>query len=282
MTSQSKGVIIFAYNSGFDYVKIANLAAALAKKHLKLPITIVTDEAGVDLVDTSIVQNILVTADGKGHRRSFKIDNKIINMEWKNFSRSDVYNLSPYEETLMIDCDYLIFNDSLLKLFGTDEDFLCHDSVLDLTGKDTFSNDKRIAQFSLPMLWATVVYFRKSETAEGIFEMMKMVKDNYDFYSAMYGFHKAPYRNDFALSIAYATINGYNTRNNKFIPWDLATLSTDTRLISITADGQTVYTYTSSNSGVFVGNMSNMNLHIMNKSDIEEHLDTIMNYAKSV
>jgi histidinol phosphatase-like PHP family hydrolase len=50
----SKGVLIFAYNSKLDYLSIATVAARLVKKHLGLPVAIVTDSASFEKVDQSV------------------------------------------------------------------------------------------------------------------------------------------------------------------------------------------------------------------------------------
>ena len=41
----SKGIVIFAYNGAYDYVDMARTSAALARRYLKLPVTLITDQA---------------------------------------------------------------------------------------------------------------------------------------------------------------------------------------------------------------------------------------------
>jgi len=65
--------------------------------------------------------------------------------------------------------------------------------------------------------------FRKSPTAEHIFDCMKMVKDNWVHYKDLYHSHGGNFRNDYALSIALGIVSGH-TLNVHNIPWNLAAI----------------------------------------------------------
>ena len=72
-----------------------------------------------------------------------------------------------------------------------------------ITGLNSFG------QHNMPMWWATVMMFRKSNTAQYIFDCMNMVKNNWQHYRDLYGISKSTYRNDFALSIALGIVSGH-------------------------------------------------------------------------
>ena len=60
---KSKGVILFAFNSGStDYVKIAERTASLMRRNLRLPITLVTDSAveSTNFDDVKIIKNMTI------------------------------------------------------------------------------------------------------------------------------------------------------------------------------------------------------------------------------
>ena len=86
--------------------------------------------------------------------------------QWHNLDRCHAYDLSPYDTTLLMDIDYLPFTNNLLEYFNVDEDFLIHDKIHDLTntGVYNFRNNSII-----PMLWATVIIFKKTDRAKNIF-----------------------------------------------------------------------------------------------------------------
>ena len=104
MQEKSKGVILFAVNTDtVDYVKIAEQAARLIKHTLNLPTTIITD-TGV-----TSAKNVRT-----GHAGG---------TQWKNGGRYRAYELSPYDETILIDSDYLQFDTSLLNVLDTTIDY---------------------------------------------------------------------------------------------------------------------------------------------------------------
>lgn len=289
MADNSRGIVLFAYNSGFDYVKIANLSAALAKAHLGYPVTLITDAFGALQADQTVIDNVIVFETNGTNQRVVRTneDGETKKIEWKNLTRAAIYDLSPYYRTLLIDCDYLIFSDSLLTMFDSDKDFLCHNNVHDVTGRDYFKPDNRLSQFSLPMMWATVVYFRKCEFSKSIFDMMKDIKDNYSYYSTTYGFQEHPYRNDFSLSIAYHALAGYGTSSQGFIPYTLMTMPSTTTIAEFHPTGELVYQYQKvmqgANLGMYKGIVNGTDLHVMNKETIVDKANykNLIDYAKS-
>ena len=264
--TNSRGIVLFAYNSDFDYVKIANVAAALSKKYIvDFPVTLITDDFGALQADRKFIDNIIICPSTGTNKRTVRTthDASTQVIDWKNLNRASVFDLSPYDQTLLIDCDYLMFNDNLCQLFFTNLEFTCFKEVYDVTGMNAFQNDTKLGQYSIPMLWATVIYFRKSAFSESIFDMMKLVQDNYHFYSKVYGFKENPFRNDFALSIAYHALSGYGI--DELIPYKLQSLASMTDVVDFRSNGDLIYQYKKDgriNTGISAGT----DLHIMNKS----------------
>lgn len=62
--------------------------------------------------------------------------------------------------------------------------------------------------------------FRRSNTAQYIFDCMQMIHANWDHYRALYGINNRTYRNDFALSIAVGIVSGQTGQVDQ-IPWRL-------------------------------------------------------------
>ena len=253
----SKGIVMFAYNGAYDYVDMARTSAALAKRHLKLPVTLITDQA-VDYpeFDTVIVHERtdpeqLVMTDGELK-------------PWHNQNRNTVYALTPYEQTLVIDADYFVMNSRLKNLFDINLDFACYNTAQDITGIVELQSN--IGNTSIPMQWATVMYFRRSELAEAVFDFMLYIRQNYEFYSLMYNFRADKYRNDFALSIAIQTLTGYNIGNFAQIPGTLDSLLLGTDIVDINDEGEMLYTYPSIiTRDMRFSKLKNTSVHILYK-----------------
>jgi len=220
----SKGALIFAQNnSEIDYVKIAIFAAKRVKEYLGIPVSLVTDsktwlyesDVNPEEVFDKII-DISANADFiKGQNRSFHdgtVTRKIL--KWKNFSRSDCYDLSPYDETLVLDSDYIVCSDSLKNIWDNVYDFAIYKEAYDLARWRVPYH--YINQYSVPFYWATVFYFKKTPATEAFFELIKHIKENWTYYRMLYSIDAITYRNDFSFSIAINIMNGGNP-NGDFV-----------------------------------------------------------------
>lgn len=253
----SRGILIFAYNNEtIDYEKIAVLNGRLIRKFLD--------------VDTTIVVGDKKTENTRAFRYH---DGEIETVSWHNTDRMTAYDRSPYDETILLDADYLILSDNLNNLWGSQSDFLCADQVYDVTGTDSFHADRNMSKTSFPMRWATCIYFRKTPFAKSIFDMMEQVRDNFKYYSYLFGFREYPYRNDFALSIALQILSGYTDQNN-YLHFPLATVSTMETIKSVRQDGTFVIEYKHGESKA-LARVKGLDLHIMNKKQLFEVYDEI-------
>ena len=75
----------------------------------------------------------------------------------------------------------------------------------------------------MPMWWATVLMFRKGDTAQYIFDCMDMIRNNWKHYKDLYHITGSHYRNDYALSIALGIVSGHTLKVDN-IPWMLASV----------------------------------------------------------
>ena len=107
----SKGVLLFAFNNGTtDYFKMAIATANRAYEFLGLGTTVVTDSNTIVENYSHNLDNIIIVDSDSSNKN---VDNQI----WINKGRYQAYDLSPYDETLLLDTDYLINSDTLLKPF---------------------------------------------------------------------------------------------------------------------------------------------------------------------
>jgi hypothetical protein len=209
------GAVIFARNNEqIDYVAMARWSAKNIERHLGIPTHIVTDDAP----NTNI--------------RHFT---DVGNVTWHNHNRMDAYRLSPWDRTLVLDADYVVATNQLQSLLEVDQDFLAHRWAYDVTGCNTFEGLNYFGANRMPMWWATVMMFRRSQQAELIFDSMQMIKHNWTHYRNLYKNSIVTYRNDHALSIALGIVNGHTLDHNS-IPWSLASLTPEHKLKQLSQD----------------------------------------------
>lgn len=202
-SAKSRGVVIFATNTQeTDYIGIAEQNARLVRHFLDLPTTI-------------------VSAKDTGSNQRFSTDTGTF-VEWNNFGRHEAYTASPYDETIVIDADYLVFDDGLLRLFECPFDYL-------LFNKNRYVNISQqpaiMGPHSLPYVWATAFAFRKTEKARLFFELVAKIKRNYDYYRLLYNVQEGNFRNDYAFAIAHYIFNGYNLVPESFAPFHILTVT---------------------------------------------------------
>ena len=215
----SRGALLFAFNSPkYNYYEMAVATAKRINHFLGLPVTIVTDEPSIPNTITYEFDNTIVVEADKSNVRDYNV--------WINKGRYQAYDLSPYDETLLLDTDYMVNGDTLLKTFDLPTDFACHDTT-------SFLMHPGVAQevlsvYSYKTLWATVVMFKKTQRAKQIFECLEMVQKNYEHYANIHSFIGGVYRNDYALTLALRIANGHADRPEDIIPWNLVHVGKNT------------------------------------------------------
>lgn len=210
----NRGVLLVAHNNqDADYYKMAVITARRVNQFLNLPVSIITDESSVSNLDYNFDNTILVDPNRNNYRKSFN---------WINKNRYRVYELSPYDDTLVLDVDYLINSSQLLKSFTIDSDFICHN---DVRWFFDMGHTEYLHARNFKTLWATVMRFKKGPRAQQIFQLIQMVQDNYEHYANIYKFMPYTFRNDYALTIALKTVNGHLYKSEDFYPWKLLHVS---------------------------------------------------------
>ena len=131
----SKGAVLIARNNTeIDYIKQAVFCAKRIIKYLDIPVSIITDNK--DYVETHFPDHpfdsiIEISNDTNYTYKKYNDGNFTRkNLEFKNTSRSDAYDLSPYNETLLLDTDFIISNDVLKNCFLQQHDFLIYKNWL--------------------------------------------------------------------------------------------------------------------------------------------------------
>jgi hypothetical protein len=222
-----KGVLLFAFNSPkYNYYEMAEFTAKRVNHFLNLPVTLVTDEESLSDNPKFNFDEIILTEPNKSNKREFGT--------WINKDRFKAYEFSPYDETILLDVDYIINSNKLLDIFNFYEDFACHDTSKFFM----FPNAKQemLSKNSFNILWATVIAFKKTSKTKQLFECMEMIQNNLEHYINIHGFIGGTYRNDYALTLATRIVNGHKSSTKDFIPWSLWHISKDTNIYKNTTN----------------------------------------------
>lgn len=215
------GALIFAHNNEHtDYLSMARWSAKNIQRHLGIPTHIVTEH------DTPTTNS-----------RWF--GDYQANVIWHNQSRVTAYEVSPWDRTLVLDADYVVASDQLRTVLDSDQDFLCFKQAYDVTAINDFRGLNSFGDVAMPMWWATVMCFNKCNLSRWIFDIMRMIQDNWTHYRRIYRINQATYRNDHALSIALCLINGH-TFTVPSMPGSMASLTPEHKLTQLDKDSYRV------------------------------------------
>lgn len=263
----NKGCLLFAFNSPeYDYYKMAEFTAKRINNFLNLPVTVVTDSESVKQnTGYSFDKTVIVDPITDNVR-----DQKI----WINKGRYRAFELSPYDQTLLLDTDYLVNSGLLLKTFQLNTDFCCHDHTRFLLHENDVQ--EYLSPYSYKTFWATVINFKKTKRTKHIFECLQMVQENYDHYNNIHGFLGGFYRNDYALTLAVRIADGHLSDKSNIIPWNLVHIGKNTKVHKTNLDFfDTNYaimfdTWKNNKIKKEYVKVSNFDFHMMNKENFLE------------
>ena len=242
------GVLMYCFDTPeVNYHRLAERCVAQVRKYLKLEITIVTNlETYKKFKPLGMINYKLVEAKTT-NKRAYRGKS----VAWYNKERALAYEHSPYDTTILMDCDYFVFSSTLLELANTQFDMMLHDRVKDPTGLNMIEG---VDERTLPLVWATVTLFRKTNNTKQIFEMIKHVQEYYPHYRNLYRIRYENYRNDYAFAIALHQLNlGHR------IPTPMSMLADSVDVIDSDDDG-IVFKYNNN-----VNFTSGLDIHIMDK-----------------
>jgi hypothetical protein len=282
----SKGVLLFAQNNNsVDYIKQAVYCAKKIKKHLGVSVALATDNPKY-LADTYpyysryidyVIELEWYACDQKRTFKDGTMSTK--DLEWRNHNRSTAYDITPFDETIVMDTDFVIGNDILLNAFESDQDFLIYRHISDLNQDrpDEFRFNK-ISDRSIDMYWATVFYFRKTEGMKLFFELVTHIKENWNFYRLTYQIPRKTYRNDYSFSIAIHILNGFQrTSWPRTLPGRLWFTSDSDVLIKMIDEQYTFLLDKKDWLGHYtLGKIKDANIHIMNKFSLDRAISEVL------
>jgi hypothetical protein len=282
---------MYAHNNPeIDYFKIACANALMVKKNLQVSVTLVTDEGtlswgkkalGEEFVNHCF-EHVVLT------KRVWSFENKRTysdtsasqkTLQFYNCNHWEAFELSPYDETLFIDVDYLIMSSALSNCWGSENDIMINHNIF-TPGSDKEPYSKYIDDFGIRLYWATVIYFKKTELARFVFDTVRHIQENYGYYKQLYYFSNGMFRNDNAFSIAVHMLNGFTDSNTiiKELPitgllmsWDVDDVYKVNGVNDIT-----VYTEKPAKGTYLLARVKGQDIHIMNKWAINRNSDRLI------
>ena len=292
----TRGVLMYAHNNTeIDYVRIACANALMIKKNLGVPVALVTDSGSLawakkslgELFVSSCFDYIIEVNKNQEFKNSRTYSDTSYNTKtllFYNANHWQAYELTPFDETLFIDADYLIMSNELNKCWGSIHDIMINHQIYSPID-DRPPYTKYIDDMSIKLYWATVIYFKKSPLAEYTFALAKHVQENYAYYKALYCFSNGMFRNDHAFSIAVHTLNGFG-ENAKVIhqlpvPGLLMSWDTDDIQNVNGINDITIYAEKKKEKGSYIlTRIKGIDVHIMNKWAINRYSEKLISLYK--
>jgi hypothetical protein len=285
----NKGILIFAHNSReIDYGLMSLIAGKLASKSLKVPVSLATDRetkfwlqksGKYELAEKVFDQIIEIDSPLGGNKRKIYDGDSFKIVPFENYSRADAWDITPYEHTLLIDSDFLIFSDNLNQYWEIDSDFLIASGVKDIYDQNRMGyNVRYVSDTGTYMFWATTVMFKKTPTSRTYFQLIDYIRKNYRYYSDLFRFDGRQYRNDRSFSVAKHILDGFETDFSYNLP-DLLTVRDRDILHSVNNDGKICLLINQGNEIYFPATIEGMDLHVMNKQSIIRNAERLLDLS---
>lgn len=171
----NKGYVILAQNTEFvDYVKCAEMLAYSIKKHTPdANVTLISDDVDASQYFDRVVALPYGDQDKKG--------------SWRLINDWQVYDASPYEYTIKLEADMFLPR-SIDHWWDTLKyrDLVVCSSIRDF--KQDISKERFYRRFidenKLPDTYNALTYFKKSETAEHFFKLVRHIFENWPEFRA--------------------------------------------------------------------------------------------------
>jgi len=280
----TNGCIIFAHNSQIDYGTLSILSASLVHKNLDIPVSLISDKDTIEAISNKDLpfDHIIEVPKPLSTNRRRLLDGSNNIVDFINSNRSSVYDLTPYDQTLVIDSDFLVFSDVLKKYFETEHDFQITAGMLNLQETRIAPTDYKVGEFTINMLWATNFIFRKTDTSKIFFDLIDHIKDNYTYYARLFNFDSRLYRNDYAFSVAAHIMSAQGL--DKWygdLPSPLM-FKFDDKIVGVKENNHLTFLcedFKQLRNYLLVQTM-NQDIHVLNKQTLLDNIDELFNLTK--
>lgn len=279
------GSVVFAHNSRkVDYSIMALISAGLVKKHLHIPVSLITDNFTINWMKESLMWDksqqifehiILTDLPQTENYRNLNDGNLIDNVPFNNSNRCSVWDYTPYHRTLLIDSDFLIFSDRLKPYLQAEADLMISKAMHDMGGDRVGTLDRYVSDIGPNLFWATNVIFTKNEKTKIFFQLVNFIKENYGYYADLYRFYPKPYRNDISFSIALHMLNGYFTDYADSLPPIPTTIDKDI-LLTVESNKLLFLINQGLDNNYLAISCKDQDIHVMNKQSIIRNKERLL------
>jgi hypothetical protein len=260
------------------------ISGGLAKKYLNVPVSLITDISTVDWMKSSQIYDVankvfehVIVVDKPQTNNSRKLydgANSAV-VPFINSNRSSAWEVTPYDRTLLIDSDFLIFSDRLSEYWNVDSDLMIGESMNDICAPSRAGyHDRYVSDVGIKLYWATTVMFTKNSNTKIFFDLIKHIKDNYQYYADTYRFDSKQFRNDIAFSVAKHIMDGFEQSNAINLPPILTLLDKD--MLYEVNKKLSVLVSPRSDTNFCAAALSNIDIHVMNKQSIIRNKDALL------
>ena len=285
---------MFAHNNDeIDYIGLAAVNSRLIQKNMGLnadQITIVTNQASYEyFVDvhgedyakatgTFVFREKDVRFKHTNIRLYKDTSHNVQQLSFYNLDRCDAYDISPYDETILLDADYLVLSDALNQCWGHYNELMMNYHYVDVVHGREYRELSRIHSLGITMYWATVVYFTKTPLCESFFNIARSVSKEREYYRDLYKIQGKIHRNDHSFSIAAHMIYGYKDKALPQLPVKLfKSFDTDDVERVLGPNDLLLMTEKPSQPGNFIGvRWKDRDIHIMNKWALQRIQDGVL------
>lgn len=266
----TNGVLLFATNNeSIDYIKQAEYCADRVKKYMNVPVALVTN---IDVTSDKFDHVIKIETSTQRNLRRF-YDGTLTHkqLSFKNLDRSIAYDVTPFDQTIVMDTDYIISNNILCNAYDSAHDFMIYKNAVDLCEWRHLDEFDYVNTTGIDFYWATVFYFKKTKTNKCLFNLITHIKENYEYYRSLYQITSPLYRNDFSFSIAIHMLNGFSNRDFAVeMPGKMYYTIDRDECIDIKENKINVLVQKQNRLGEYNAvSVNGLNVHIMNKFSLE-------------
>ena len=186
-------------NSTTDYLRLA-YALSLSIRNTQSEVkhlSIVTDEKDIPPKYKEVFDNIIEIKNDRA-----------VGSDWKLHNIVDLYEYTPYNETVMLDSD-MLFLDDVSHWWNKlqERDLWFTTNIRTYMNEPSPPNTMYREEFlknNLPSVYNAFFYFKKSEEAENLFNETKLICENWDYFVSRYLYKRKPkhFSTDVAFGLA--------------------------------------------------------------------------------
>lgn len=267
----TQGVLLFAHdNEQIEYSLMAAWQAKRINKWLNKPVSLVTDSESLENLKKHnldiVFDEIIITNHLTTQKKMYKGIDTPPMLTFKNVDRCFAWDLTPYEETIVIDTDIIIQSSNLNLLWGSNSLTVCKQSTHLFGNK--YSVFEYLSDYGINFYWATIFYFKKDDESKLFFETCKRIRSQYTWYAFVYEVSPSYIRNDYVWSIALHELGLVDVN---VVPYNLPFVLDKDSVVKLSDKEVTVF------SENRLCNLKNIDIHVMNKFSLIQFVKEELN-----